>query len=251
MPGGRWVKGISLVCLTRAGLAGQCPAWHTACALASAAVCPRLPACATVPAGGCFPRVVRRRPFTVTKGLATQMADPSAASPQTSRQTSPPAAGGESPRVRIELTVNDTSYRLTVESRRTLLDALREDLRLTGTKPGCNMGNCGACTVLLDGEAVYSCLQLAVECAGHTITTIEGLSAGGILDPVQQAFIEHDALQCGFCTPGQILALKSLLARNPHPSDEEIERGMSGNLCRCGAYPKIRAAARALARQSE
>ncbi len=179
------------------------------------------------------------------------MADPRAASPQTSRQTSPPAANSETPRVRIQLTVNDTAYSLTVEPRRTLLDALREDLRLTGTKPGCNMGNCGACTVLVDGEAVYSCLQLAVECVGHTITSIEGLSAGGTLDPVQQAFIEHDALQCGFCTPGQILALKSLLARNPHPSDEEIERGMSGNLCRCGAYPKILAAARALARQSK
>ncbi len=187
----------------------------------------------------------------LTKGLATQMADPSAASPQTSPSPSPPFATGDAPRVRIQLTVNDTPYSLTVVPRRTLLDALREDLRLTGTKPGCNMGNCGACTVLLDGEAVYSCLQLAVECAGHAITTIEGLGAGGTLDPVQQAFIEHDALQCGFCTPGQILALKSLLARNPHPSDEEIERGMSGNLCRCGAYPKIRAAARALARQSE
>ena len=189
------------------------------------------------------------------------MADPTAASPQVSpaasSQASPPAATGEAPRVRIQLTVNDTPYSLSVEPRRTLLDALREDLRLTGAKPGCNMGNCGACTVLLDGEAVYSCLQLAVECAGagHTITTIEGLAggggAGGALDPVQQAFIEHDALQCGFCTPGQILALKSLLARNPHPSDDEIERGMAGNLCRCGAYPKILAAARALARQSE
>jgi aerobic-type carbon monoxide dehydrogenase small subunit (CoxS/CutS family) len=134
-----------------------------------------------------------------------------------------------------------------IESRRTLLDALREDLHLTGVKPGCNMGQCGACTILLDGEAVYSCLLLAVECQGREITTIEGLEREGVLDPVQQAFIEHDALQCGFCTPGQVLALKALLARNPHPSDEEIERGMSGNLCRCGAYPKIRAAARSLA----
>ncbi|HEX6798167.1 MAG TPA: (2Fe-2S)-binding protein [Ktedonobacterales bacterium] len=174
------------------------------------------------------------------------MADPTAASPP----VIPAATAGETPRVRIQLTVNDTPYSLTVEPRRTLLDALREDLRLTGAKPGCNMGNCGACTILLDGEAVYSCLRLAVECAGHTITTIEGLGADGELDPVQQAFIEHDALQCGFCTPGQILALKSLLARNPHPSDDEIERGMAGNLCRCGAYPKILAAARALARQS-
>ncbi len=149
--------------------------------------------------------------------------------------------------VRAQLRVNGAQREVHIESRRTLLDALREDLHLTGVKPGCNMGQCGACTILLDGEAVYSCLLLAVECQGREITTIEGLEREGVLDPVQQAFIEHDALQCGFCTPGQVLALKALLARNPHPSDEEIERGMSGNLCRCGAYPKIRAAARSLA----
>jgi aerobic-type carbon monoxide dehydrogenase small subunit (CoxS/CutS family) len=130
-----------------------------------------------------------------------------------------------------------------------LLDALREDLGLTGAKPGCEMGNCGACTVLLDGEAIYSCLALAVECQGRAITTIEGLTQGDALDRIQQAFIAYDALQCGFCTPGQVLAMKALLDRNPHPDDEEIDRAMSGNLCRCGAYPKIRAAARALARQ--
>ena len=101
----------------------------------------------------------------------------------------------------------------------------------------------------LDGEAIYSCLALAVECQGRAITTIEGLTQGDALDPIQQAFIAHDALQCGFCTPGQVLAMKALLDRNPHPDDEEIDRAMSGNLCRCGAYPKIRAAARALARQ--
>jgi xanthine dehydrogenase YagT iron-sulfur-binding subunit len=152
-------------------------------------------------------------------------------------------------RTRIRLGINQTEYELDVEPRRTLLDALREDLHLTGAKPGCNMGNCGACTVLVDGEALYSCLLLAVECEGLAITTIEGLGRDGALDPVQQAFVEQDALQCGFCTPGQVLALTALLARNPHPSDEEIDRGMAGNLCRCGAYPKIRAAARALARQ--
>jgi aerobic-type carbon monoxide dehydrogenase small subunit (CoxS/CutS family) len=152
--------------------------------------------------------------------------------------------------VRFRLTVNSIPHDLDAEPRRTLLDALREDLHLTGAKPGCDMGTCGACTVLLDGEAVYSCLLLAVECAGREITTIEGLTpAGGALHPVQAAFVEHDALQCGFCTPGQVLALTSLLARNPHPSDEEIERGMSGNLCRCGTYPKILAAARALAQR--
>jgi aerobic-type carbon monoxide dehydrogenase small subunit (CoxS/CutS family) len=134
-----------------------------------------------------------------------------------------------------------------VEPRATLLEALRAELGLTGAKPGCEMGQCGACTVLVDGEAVYSCLLLAVECGEREITTIEGLARGDELDPVQQAFAEHDALQCGFCTPGQILAMKALLARNPHPSDDEILRGMSGNLCRCGAYAKILAAGRALA----
>ena len=154
-----------------------------------------------------------------------------------------------SQRTAISLLVNGVERALEVESRRTLLDALREDLGLTGAKPGCEMGNCGACTVLLDGEAIYSCLALVVECQGRAITTIEGLTQGDALDPIQQAFIAHDALQCGFCTPGQVLAMKALLDRNPHPDDEEIDRAMSGNLCRCGAYPKIRAAARALARQ--
>ena len=154
-----------------------------------------------------------------------------------------------SQRTTISLRVNGVERALEVEPRRTLLDALREDLGLTGAKPGCEMGNCGACTVLLDGEAIYSCLALAVECQGRAITTIEGLTQGDAIDPIQQAFIAHDALQCGFCTPGQVLAMKALLDRNPHPDDEEIDRAMSGNLCRCGAYPKIRAAARALARQ--
>jgi aerobic-type carbon monoxide dehydrogenase small subunit (CoxS/CutS family) len=154
-----------------------------------------------------------------------------------------------SQRTTISLRVNGVERALEVEPRRTLLDALRENLGLTGAKPGCEMGNCGACTVLLDGEAIYSCLALAVECQGRTITTIEGLTQSDALDPIQQAFIAHDALQCGFCTPGQVLAMKALLDRNPHPDDEEIDRAMSGNLCRCGAYPKIRAAARALARQ--
>jgi aerobic-type carbon monoxide dehydrogenase small subunit (CoxS/CutS family) len=147
----------------------------------------------------------------------------------------------------VRLDVNGQPHDLQLEPRRTLLEALREDLSLTGAKPGCDMGNCGACTVLLDGEAVYSCLLLAVECAGHTITTIEGLAADGQLDRVQRAFVAHDALQCGFCTPGQVMALTALLRRDPHPGDEEIERALSGNLCRCGAYVKILAAARSLA----
>ena len=154
-------------------------------------------------------------------------------------------------RQRVRLEVNGVTYDLDLDPRRTLLDALRDDMGFTGAKPGCNMGNCGACTILLDGEAVYSCLLLAIECEGRAITTIEGLARGGELDPVQAAFVEHDALQCGFCTPGQVLAMTALLNRNPHPSDEEIERGMSGNLCRCGAYPKILAAGRALAARTD
>lgn len=148
---------------------------------------------------------------------------------------------------RIRLTVNGGVYEHAVEPRRTLLDTLRDDLGLTGAKLGCDMGQCGACTVLVDGEAMYACLLLTVEMEGHAITTIEGLTPGGELDPIQAAIIEHDALQCGFCTPGQVMAMKALLTQNPHPTDEEIDRGLSGNLCRCGAYPKLRAAARALA----
>jgi aerobic-type carbon monoxide dehydrogenase small subunit (CoxS/CutS family) len=150
-------------------------------------------------------------------------------------------------RVPLVLTANGARYELAVEPRRTLLEALREDLHLTGAKPGCNLGQCGACTVLLDGEAIYSCLTLAVECQGRAITTIEGLGQGDELDRVQRAFVAHDALQCGFCTPGQVLAMRALFARTPHPTEDEILRGMAGNLCRCGTYPKILAAARALA----
>jgi aerobic-type carbon monoxide dehydrogenase small subunit (CoxS/CutS family) len=169
-------------------------------------------------------------------GSPSPITEPSASAPSTA-----------APRRAVRLLVNGAPYELDLDPRRTLLDALREDIGLTGAKPGCRMGNCGACTVLMEDEAVYSCLLLAVECEGRAITTIEGLAQGDELDPVQAAFVQHDALQCGFCTPGQVLAMKALLKRNPHPTDEEIERGMSGNLCRCGAYPKILAAARALA----
>ncbi len=152
---------------------------------------------------------------------------------------------------RIRLTVNGGVYERDIEPRRTLLVTLRDDLGLTGAKLGCDMGQCGACTVLVNGEAMYACLLLAVEMEGNAITTIEGLAPGGELDPVQAAIIAHDALQCGFCTPGQTLAMKALLTRNPHPTDEEIDRALAGNLCRCGAYPKLRDAARALAGRAE
>jgi xanthine dehydrogenase YagT iron-sulfur-binding subunit len=144
----------------------------------------------------------------------------------------------------VSLLINDAPHDLVLEPRRTLLDAVRDDLGLTGTKKVCDMGDCGACTVLVDGRAMYSCLLLAVDCAGRTITTIEGLSADGELDPVQRAFIEADAFQCGYCTPGQIMSVKALLLADPQPSDEAILRAVTGNLCRCGAYPNILRAGR-------
>jgi len=137
------------------------------------------------------------------------------------------------------MTVNGEHVELDLEPRRTLLDALRLDLGLTGAKKGCDMGNCGACTVLLDGEAVYSCLLLAADCVGRAVTTIEGLSTGGKLHRLQEAFIAADAFQCGFCTPGQLMSLAALFGRSAQPSDAQIMRALSGNLCRCGAYQHI------------
>jgi xanthine dehydrogenase YagT iron-sulfur-binding subunit len=139
----------------------------------------------------------------------------------------------------ITLHVNGAEHALVIEPRRTLLDALRVDLQLTGTKKVCDMGDCGACTVLVQGRTMYACLLLAVDCEGQQITTIEGLSHDGQLDPVQQAFIQADALQCGFCTPGQIMSLRALLNETPTPTDTQILRAVSGNLCRCGAYLNI------------
>lgn len=138
------------------------------------------------------------------------------------------------------LRVNGAQCAVEIEPRRTLLDALRNDLGLTGAKKACDMGNCGACTVLLDGRAAYACLLLAIDCAGRDIATIESLED----DPLQRAFVEADAFQCGFCTPGQIMSLKALFNEKPHPSDDEIVRAVSGNLCRCGAYRNILRAAR-------
>jgi aerobic-type carbon monoxide dehydrogenase small subunit (CoxS/CutS family) len=155
--------------------------------------------------------------------------------------------------VNVSLRVNGVEREVAVEPRRTLLDTLRHELVLTGTKKVCDMGDCGACTVLVDGRAAYSCLLLAVDCAGRDITTIEGLtSATGELDPVQRAFIEVDALQCGFCTPGQIMSLRGLLNEQPEPDEDAIRRAVSGNLCRCGAYQHIvRAGLRAAELQTQ
>jgi aerobic-type carbon monoxide dehydrogenase small subunit (CoxS/CutS family) len=144
----------------------------------------------------------------------------------------------------IILHINGAEYMLVLEPRRTLLDTLRNDLQLTGTKKVCDMGDCGACTVLMDGRAMYACLLLAVDCQGRQITTIEGLTRDGQLDAIQQAFVQADAFQCGFCTPGQIMSLRALLNDTPAPSDDEILRAVSGNLRRCGAYLNILRAGR-------
>ena len=139
----------------------------------------------------------------------------------------------------ISLTVNGRRHKVLVEARWSLLYVLRDHLGLTGTKVGCERGECGACTVLIDGKARYACMTLAVEADGRDITTVEGLMTGEELGPTQQAFAEEDAFQCGYCTPGQVMAAEGLLRANPSPSLDQIRQGMAGNICRCGAYAHI------------
>ncbi|OGP97645.1 MAG: ferredoxin [Deltaproteobacteria bacterium RIFCSPLOWO2_02_56_12] len=139
----------------------------------------------------------------------------------------------------VVLKVNGEDYEIDIEPNKLLLHALREEVGLTGTKEGCSIGVCGACSVIVDGRLVSSCLTLAIACQGKEITTIEGLAKDGKLHPVQQAFLEYGGFQCGICTPGQIIAAKALLDQNPNPSEEEVKEWMSGNLCRCTGYYKI------------
>ncbi len=142
-------------------------------------------------------------------------------------------------RIPIEINVNGEEHHLVVEPRTTLLELLREQLFLTGAKEGCGEGICGSCTVLLDNKPVRACLTLAVEAAGHRVTTVEGLSDGETLDPLQEAFIDHGAVQCGFCTPGMLMSARALLLAEPQPDEKQIARALSGNICRCTGYTKI------------
>ncbi len=140
----------------------------------------------------------------------------------------------------IELDINGRIYEVAVDARDLLVDVVRKKVGLTGTKKGCGEGDCGACTVLIDGKPELSCIKLAISCQGKKITTIEGMvQEGGALHPIQQAFVDHGAVQCGFCTPGMIMSAKGLLDRNPHPTEYDIKHEMSGNICRCTGYKKI------------
>ncbi|HYL35634.1 MAG TPA: (2Fe-2S)-binding protein [Bryobacteraceae bacterium] len=175
---------------------------------------------------------ISRRKFIEGTGVAVVAAT---AAPAIHAQSPPETAPGV-PHTAIRVTVNGKAQRIEVEDRWSIAEMLRDHLGLTGTKIGCDRGECGACTVLLDGKPVYSCSNLAVWADGRTIQTVEGLARGDELDPLQHAFIEHDAPQCGFCTSGQLMSAKALLNSNAHPTREEVQAAMTGNICRCSNY---------------
>lgn len=183
----------------------------------------------------CSPNGVSRRGFLGSVGAGVIGA--AVAGEAQGKTAQPPQQAGEL--TRVTLLINSREHTALVEPRMTLAYVLRDQLGLTGTKIGCARGECGACTVLIDDQPRYACMTLALEAQGHQITTVEGLMRGEQLGPVQQAFVEEDAFQCGYCTPGQILAAEGLLRRSPQPSQEEIREAMAGNLCRCGAYCHI------------
>jgi xanthine dehydrogenase YagT iron-sulfur-binding subunit len=185
-----------------------------------------------------LPSPTRRRLLGTAAGFGLLPAVGHAAQPEASAPATPALSGANE----IRLLINGETVTLQLEPSTTLLDALREYTPLQGTKKGCDMGACGACTVHLDGERVLSCLTLAARCEGKRVTTIEGLADGDVLHPVQAAFVAHDGLQCGYCTPGQIMSAVALIREGHTHSDDEIREWMSGNICRCGAYPNIVAA---------
>jgi xanthine dehydrogenase YagT iron-sulfur-binding subunit len=186
------------------------------------------------------PDGVSRRTFLKASGMSLSV--PAVLGPRLVR-----AAGAEVEvfgpgKARFAVDVNGTPRTVEVEPRVTLLEALRHELDLTGAKRVCDRGTCGACTVIMDGKPVYSCSVLAIDARGRRITTVEGLAAGGRLHPVQQAFVDSDAQQCGFCTPGFVVACKAFLDKHPHPTLADVQKGLGGNLCRCGTYVGVRAA---------
>ena len=150
--------------------------------------------------------------------------------------------------VKVTLAINGESHSVSVAPQHTLLEVMRDQLDITGPKEICDRGSCGGCTVLLDGEPVYACMMLAIDAAGKEVVTVEGLSKGDKLDPVQEAFVAHDAQMCGFCTPGFVMSVRALLNRNPNPSMDDVKQAVSGNLCRCGTYPRVFEAALAAAK---
>lgn len=181
---------------------------------------------------------ISRRLFVEGASAGLVAATVPLAGPEATAQT-PGSASQEPddvPRTRIRLTVNGVERQIEVEDRWTLAELLRDHLDLTGTKIGCDRGECGACTVLIDGQAMYACSQLAVWMDGRSVQTVEGLARGGELDPLQQAFIERDAPQCGYCTSGQLMAARALLNQNPKPNRDQVRAAMTGNLCRCSNY---------------
>jgi xanthine dehydrogenase YagT iron-sulfur-binding subunit len=181
---------------------------------------------------------VSRRAFLKGGALATGALS-STLIPDTAESQLPEAVEADPRRTLVEMKVNGTAYRKQVPNRTTLLQFLREDLKLTGAKMGCDRGQCGACTVIVNGRNVYSCTTLAVEATGAEVLTIEGLVTDDTLHPIQQAFIQHTGFQCGFCTPGQIMTTKAFLDRVPRPTEDQARRALSGNLCRCAAYKRI------------
>ncbi len=194
------------------------------------------------------PNVTRRAVLAATaSGIALRTGVGLADDTTPARPPSSPPPQPE--RLDVTLQINDSSVSLSVDPRTSLLDALREQAGLTGTKKGCDRGACGACTVHIDGRRVLSCLTLAARCQGKAVTTIEGLAAGNDLHAVQAAFLHHDGFQCGYCTPGQIMSAAALIKEGHTGSDAEIREWMSGNICRCGAYPNIVAAIRDAARE--
>jgi len=194
------------------------------------------------------PIKVSRRDFLKGVGTSAIAATITTSSFPSASQAEAAAPAGVKEAI-IQLNVNAKAYRLKVKSHWTLLDVLRRELGLTGTRRFCSRGSCGACTVIMEGKAVYACSRLAIEADNKKIVTIEGLSDGEKLHPIQEAFIKYDGFQCGFCTSGQIMSVKALLDVNPRPSVAEMKEALSGNICRCSAYPKILESAMAAAQK--